>query len=338
MLSKLTSLELRSVGKTDIQITPIMLGSWAIGGWLWGGTDEKDSIAAIQAALDQGINAIDTAAVYGFGYSEDLVGRAIKGRRHQIVLATKCGLRWDANHDLDALSKKAAKGESIAVYNNAQPDSIRFECEQSLKRLKTDFIDIYQIHWPDPNTPLEESWEAMVKLKKQGKVRAIGVSNYNLEQLQKIHSIHPVDSLQSPYSLVRRSIEADLIPFCINNHISVFAYSPLERGLLTGKVTAGYQFPKEDHRATSPTFSAENRANIEKALAKIRPIAEKHQATLAQVIAYCTFHMPGITAAIVGARHPDQAIENAQTAKLQLSDQERRLVVDTLKSYLSLTT
>ncbi len=324
-------MELRQLGQSSVKITPIIFGAWAIGGWMWGGSNEKDAIAAIQTSLDHGVNAIDTAAIYGMGYSEELVAKAIKGRRHQVVIATKCGMRWDSEEGGDPWPQQDLKGNPVVIRKNSKPDSIRYECEQSLKRLNTDVIDLYQIHWPDPTTSIEEAWSAMVKLKEQGKVRAIGVSNYSLAQLEEAHAIYPVDSLQPPYSLVRRQIEKDILPFTINHHISVIVYSPLERGLLTGKMTPGYQFPKGDHRELSPTFSSDNRNKVHKALEKIRPIAEKHGATLSQVVINFTFHVPGITAAIVGARNAAQALENAKALQLNLSDLERRLIVGELE-------
>lgn len=293
----------------------------------------KNSLAAIQTSLDHGINTIDTAPIYGMGYSEELVAKAVKGRRTQVIIATKCGLRWDTDQGSNPWEQRDMQNRPITIRNNSAPASIREECERSLKRLQTDYIDLYQIHWPDHETPLEDSWNEMVRLKKEGKVRAIGVSNYNLKQLQEIHAIYPVDSLQPPYSLVRRSIEADLLPFCLKNQISVLVYSPLERGLLTGKITPGYQFAPGDHRITSPTFSSENRAKIQEALKKIRPLIEKDGATFAQVVLYSTLFIPGITAALVGARNAEQALENAETLSLSLKDQERSLIIETLKHY-----
>jgi aryl-alcohol dehydrogenase-like predicted oxidoreductase len=324
-------MELRQLGQTSLKVTPIIFGAWAIGGWMWGGSNEKEAIAAIQASLDQGINAIDTAAIYGMGYSEEIVAKAIQGRRDQVVIATKCGMRWDSEEGADPWPQQDLNGHSVIIRKNSKPNSMMYECEQSLKRLKTDYIDLYQIHWPDPTTPIEESWSAMAKLKEQGKVRAIGVSNYSLTQLEQAHSLYPVDSIQPPYSLVRRAIEKDILPFAVRHHIGVIVYSPLERGLLTGKISPGYQFPKGDHRALSPIFSSENRNKIHKALEKIHPIADKHGASLAQLMINCTFHMAGITAAIVGARNAAQALENARAMQLQLSENERHLVVSELE-------
>lgn len=320
-------MKLHQLGKSNIQISSIVLGTWAIGGWMWGSSNEKDSIAAITASLDQGVTAIDTAPMYGLGYSEELVGKAIKGRRESTVIATKCGLRWNDKDKQHYLPKSA-------IEVNGKPESIQYECEQSLKRLGIDVIDLYQIHWPDPKTPIEESWNAMVKLKEQGKVRAIGVSNFSLEQLQKVHSIHPVDSIQSPYSLLRRNIEHDIIPFCKENQIGVLTYSPLERGMLTGKITLNTQFPKGDHRTERALFSLENRGHILNALDLIRPIADRHHVTLAEIIINCTLHVSGITAVLVGARNAKQAIENADAVNFGLTIEERLFICNTLSPTL----
>lgn len=324
-------MELRQLGQSQLKISPIIFGAWAIGGWLWGGNDENDSIAAIKASLDQGVTTIDTAPMYGMGRSEIIVGKAIKGRRQNVIIATKCGCRWDTKEGSDPWERLDESGNKVVVMTNGKPQSIIEECEQSLKRLETDFIDLYQIHWPDTSTPIEESWNAMVSLKKQGKVRAIGVSNYSLEQLKIAHAIYPVDSLQPPFSLLRRDIEEDLLPYCRENHISILAYSPLERGLLTGKITLDRKFAKGDHRADLDLFSVENRKRVLEALNNIKPIADKHHATISQVILNCTIHVPGITAAIVGARNVAQAKENASAVDFELSQAEREMVSEILQ-------
>ena len=331
-------MESRELGKSKIKVTPIIFGAWAIGGWMWGGTDEGDSIEAIQAALDNGVTTIDTAAIYGMGLSEELVAKAIKGRRDKVVIATKCGMRWDSREGAEPWPQKDLNGKNVIIRRNSKPDSIFHECEQSLKRLQIDVIDLYQIHAPDSTTPIEESWQAMVKLKEQGKVRAIGVSNFNLEQLQKVHAFHPVDSIQPPYSLIRRDIEKDIVPFCQQNQISIIVYSPMERGLLTGNVGPDRKFSKTDHRNNYGLFSIENRKRILDCLDKIRPIAEKHHASLSQLIINTTYYMPGITSAIVGARNKEQAIENAKAADVKLSQEERQFIVSALESFSMQTT
>ncbi|MBS0605113.1 MAG: aldo/keto reductase [Verrucomicrobia bacterium] len=319
-------MQLHSLGHTGIQITPVILGTWAIGGWMWGGPDDANAIEAIQESIDQGITTIDTAPFYGMGHSEEIVGKAIKGKRNKLIIATKCGMRWDSEEGSAPQTQYNREGKSFTIRKTLRPASIFKECDESLKRLGIEYIDLYQIHWPDPATPMEESWDAMVQLKKRGKVRAIGVCNYELEQLKAIHAIHPVDSLQPPYSLLRRGIENEVIPFCQKQRISVIVYSPLERGLLTGKYTPKSHFPEGDHRVQKITFSESYLEQVQKALDLIRPLAVKHKATLAQVIIDCTIHRPGIAAALVGARNAAQAKENAQGATLHLSEEERALV------------
>jgi aryl-alcohol dehydrogenase-like predicted oxidoreductase len=325
-------MESRQLGGSNIYVSPIILGTWAIGGWMWGGTDEKEAIKAIRASIDAGVTTIDTAAVYGFGLSEKIVGKAIKGKRDDVVIATKCGMRWDSDEGSDPWPQKDAHGKDIVIRKNSKPESIIYECEQSLKRLGIDVIDLYQLHWPDMSTPFEDSWNAMVKLQQEGKVRAIGVSNYSVDQLKRCHAVRHVNSVQPPYSLIRRNIEKDLIPFCQRNQVGVIVYSPLERGLLTGRVSVDREFAKDDHRRELEIFSKENRKRVLDVLEEIRPIAEKHKASFSQVILNCTIHMPGITAAIVGARGPDQALENAKAAELELTPDERLQVITKLNT------
>jgi methylglyoxal reductase len=319
----------RMLGQSNIEVSPIILGTWAIGGWMWGGSNEKDAIEAIQTSIDHGINTIDTAAIYGMGHSEELVGKAIRGRRDRVVIATKCGMRWTGKEGTDPWPQKDLAGRDIVIRKNSKPESIIFECEQSLKRLGTDVIDLYQIHWPDISTPIEESWAAMARLKQQGKVRAIGVSNFNVEEMSRALTVAPIDSDQPSYSLIHRGIEKEILPFCRENDISVIVYSPLERGLLTGEITLDREFPSGDHRRDHPLFSIENRKRVLAALEKIRPIANVYGVNFAQLIINWTIHEPGITAALVGARNAHQAAENAKALSFQLKDQDRAKIRQT---------
>lgn len=321
----------RTINSSEVKVDPIILGAWAIGGWMWGGTDERDAIAAIHASLDHGVTTIDTAPIYGMGLSEKIVAKAIKGRPQKAVISTKCGLRWNSHEGSDPWETEDAQGNSLLVRQNSKPQSILQECEESLKRLEVDAIDIYFIHWPDATTPIEESWNTMLELKRAGKVKSIGVSNYDLNQIKKCQAIGQVDVIQPPYSLVRRTIEEEITPFCIKNNISIVAYSPLERGLLTGKLTPDRKFEKGDQRADNPKFSVEKRKKVGQILQEIDPIAKKHRATISQVIIHCTYNQPGITAAIVGARNPIQAIENAKSLTLELSQDEIDSVVQLLE-------
>ena len=291
---------------------------------MWGGTDEQDSIRAVRASLDAGITTIDTAAIYGQGYSEELVARAIKGYpRDKVVIATKCG-RLPGEEGSDPWSTTDRLGKPITIRSNSRRQSIFKECEQSLKRLGVDVIDLYQVHWPDRTTPVEEAMDAMETLRRQGKVRAIGVSNYDSEWLRGAKWAAPaLASLQPPYSLIQRRIENDgTLAFCRENNIAAIVYSPLERGLLTGRVTPERVFPPDDHRSTHKFFTLENRRRVLAALEKVKPIADRHGVSYAQLVSNWTIHQPGITAALVGARNAEQATHNAAAMNFTLTAQE----------------
>jgi aryl-alcohol dehydrogenase-like predicted oxidoreductase len=319
----------RKLGASEVYVSPVMFGAWAIGGWMWGGSDEKESIEAIRAAIAAGITTIDTAAIYGMGYSEQVVGKAITGLpREKIVIATKCGMRWDdpKGEGSDPWPQKDPSGKDVVIRKNAKPYSIAYECEQSLKRLGTSFIDLYQIHWPDVSTRPEESFAAMEQLRQAGKVRAVGVSNYDVQWLSSSKTTGQLASLQPPYSLLQRGIEKEILPFCRENNIGVIVYSPMERGLLTGKVTPDRKFPAGDHRAEHKLFSVENRKRVIAALESLKPIADKYQASYAQMVINWTIQEPGITAAIVGARNAEQARQNAGAMSFQLTAQELQAI------------
>lgn len=316
----------RQLGNSTVRVTPVIFGAWAIGGWMWGGSEEKDSIDAIHASIRNGVTTIDTAAIYGMGYSEELVGKAIKGQRDKVVIATKCGMRWDANEGSEPWPQKDRQGRDVTIFKNSRPASIAYECEQSLKRLQVDVIDIYQIHWPDTSTPVEDSMAAMLKLKDQGKIKAIGVSNYDVNWLTKARAVAPVESLQPPYSAIQRRIEPEILPWCRKNNVGVICYSPMERGLLTGKVSPAREFPPGDHRAKHKYFTPENRQRVLDALEKVRPIADRHKASFAQLMINWTVNEPGITAALVGARNAEQAEHNAHSLDFTLSAAERAAI------------
>ncbi|MDP6935055.1 MAG: aldo/keto reductase [Myxococcota bacterium] len=316
---------MRTLGQSDLQVQPIIFGAWAIGGWFWGGTDDDNAIDAIRASLDHGIMAIDTAPMYGYGHSEEVVGRAIRGRRDQAIVMTKCGLRWDDERGATFFDTDGPDGRSRTIKRNLRPDSIRRECEASLKRLGVDTIDLYQCHWPDPTTPVEESMQELGRLVEEGKVRAIGVSNFTPELMTRareaLGSI-PLASNQPRYSLLTRGIEDEVLPWCREHEVGVVVYSPMERGLLSGAITEDRTFPETDGRSGDPLFRVENRRVILEALRTLDPIARAHDATFAQLaVAWCT-HQPGITAALVGARTAAQASENARGARLSLSDED----------------
>jgi aryl-alcohol dehydrogenase-like predicted oxidoreductase len=307
----------------------VIVGAWAIGGWWWGETTDDDrAIAAIRRALDLGIRAIDTAPMYGCGHSEEVVGRALQGRRDGVLVATKCGLRWDVEEGTYYFQTEdpATRGP-MRVYRNLKARSIEAECELSLRRLGADVIDLYQCHWPDASTPLEETMEAMLRLRQQGKIRAIGVSNFTPAMIRRCMDLGvAVASDQPEYSLLSRGIEADVLPFCRQNGIGVLAYSPLGQGLLSGRVTMERVFPPGDGRGREPWFASENRRRVLAALETIRPIADGHRATLAQIVIAWTIGEPGVTAAIVGARTEEQVEENAGGATVRLAPDERRRI------------
>ncbi|MGD0462299.1 MAG: aldo/keto reductase [Tepidisphaeraceae bacterium] len=315
-------MQTRQLGNSDVKVTPIIFGAWAIGGWLWGGTNDQDALDAIRASIDHGVTTIDTAPVYGFGLSEKLVGQAIKGRRDKLVIATKCGNRWDGAEGSGAWQDKDLAGNNVTIRRNSRPQSIVWECEQSLHRLGIDVIDLYQIHRPDTQTPVETSMRALEKLREQGKIRAIGVSNFNLEWLQRAAADVPLASHQPHYSIIQREIEREVLPFCREKNIAVIGYSPLERGLLAGAVGPDRKFPDTDHRSRHKFFTVENRNQIAGALAKIKPIADAHNASFAQTMIQWTIHQPGITAAIVGARNAQQAEHNARAMEHSFTQEE----------------
>ncbi|MGC9454996.1 MAG: aldo/keto reductase [Phycisphaerae bacterium] len=328
-------MEYRQLGKSDVKVSAVTLGTWAIGGWMWGGQDESDAIDAIKRSVDLGVTSIDTAAVYGFGKSEELVGKAVGDRRDKVQILTKYGLRWDLDSGgVEHFDSQDNEGNPITIRKYAGRDSVIEECERSLKRLGTDYIDLYQCHWRDRSTPLEETFEAIDKLLKDGKILAAGVSNFSAEEIETANKVVPLAAAQPPFSMVNRGAEKDVIPYCHQNGIGVIVYSPLERGLLTGKVTLDREFPPDDHRSQNPFFSRENRERVLDFLGKVRPIAEAHDATLAQVVVNWTIHRPGITAALVGARNREQAEQNAAAGELELSDEEMNTIdalVDDLK-------
>ena len=319
------------LGKSDLQITPIVFGAWAIGGWMWGGNDDREAIGAIHKCLDLGITSIDTAPVYGFGHSEMLVGKALKGvQRDKIEILTKYGLRWDTDQGTFHFESQMADGKEVRIMKYGGKDGIIHEVEESLKRLQTEYIDLYQIHWHDPSTPIEETMMAMQQLLKEGKIRAVGVCNYNAEWMAEAEKTTALASNQVPYSMVLRDIEKDVVPYVSEHGNGILAYSPLQRGLLTGKITSDFQFDEGDHRPGTKYFQEPNLSRTNDFLEKIRPIAERHNASLAQLVIQWTLKQPGITAAMVGARNESQVAQNAASLDFLLSDQELKEINDHL--------
>jgi len=237
-------MEYREIGQSGIQASAITFGAWAIGGWMWGGTDRKQALEAILASYENGVTTIDTAPVYGQGLSEEILGEALKKLpRDKVQVLTKFGLRWDIGHEgSHHFSLEDSDGNMQDVQRYARKESVVLECENCLRRLGTDYIDLFQLHWPDPTTPIEETMEAVLQLQQQGKIRAAGVSNYSVEQMKTAETILTIESNQVPYSMVLRDIEKDIVPYCIENKKAVIVYSPLQRGLLTGKIKPGHIF------------------------------------------------------------------------------------------------
>jgi aryl-alcohol dehydrogenase-like predicted oxidoreductase len=302
----------RRLGNTDLELTTVGLGAWAMGGpWLygWGPQDDDESIATVLRAMDEGVNWIDTAAIYGHGRSESVVGRALKQMSRKPLVATKCGLCWD---------------EQYERIPRLKAQSIRTECDDSLRRLGIDTIDLYQIHWNQPEEDIEEGWTEMARLVEEGKVRYIGLSNFEVEQIQRLQKIHPVASLQPPYSMLHREVEDELLGYCRTNDIGVIVYSPMQRGLLTGKFDAERvaNLPEGDHRKTNPDFQQPQFGATLQLVERLRPIAERNGRTLAQLAISWVLRRPEVTAAIVGARNPEQIKETAPAADWDLSEKD----------------
>ncbi len=305
-------MEKRRLGNTELMITRIGLGAWAIGGswkWGWGHQDDTDSEKTIHKALDSGINWIDTAAVYGLGHSEQIVGKVCAARKERPYIFTKCSMTWDN------------RGRII---NSLRAESLRSEVENSLRRLKIDVIDLYQIHWPNPEPEIEEGWETLARLKEEGKVRSIGVSNFSVKQIKRILPIAPITSLQPPYSLVSRNIEKEILPFCREHGIGVIVYSPMASGLLTGKVTAAWvkNLPDDDWRKSSDNFTEPRLSKNLKLAECLKRIGEKHHKTPGETAIAWTLKNSAVTAAIVGMRRPDQVegVIHAVDVKLDRDD------------------
>lgn len=321
----------RPLGTSGIEASVIALGTWVMGGWMWGGSDETKAIRAIHAALDAGINLLDTAPIYGFGHSELVVGRAIKqlgaAGRSRVVLATKCGMVCGASagHGRPMFRSTTAGADEnghieVSIWNN--PDSVRAECERSLRRLQTDYIDLYQTHWQEETTRYEDTMDALLQLKKEGKIRAIGVCNANPAIMDRYRAVGPLDSDQEKYSMLDRKLEGEQLPYCHTRKVSVLGYSPLALGLLTGKVSATRDFPEGDVRRNRPRFAPDNIARVHTLLDSFKPIATRHGCTLGQLVIAWTIEQPGLTHALVGARDEVQALENARAGEVKLSQDE----------------
>jgi len=315
-------MQYRKIGNSDIEASVVAFGAWAIGGWKWGGTDANAAIDAIDAAIAEDINFIDTAAVYGFGLSEELVGKAIaKHQRDKLVIATKCGLRWDresAHLHADTDGKK--------IYRTLSADSIAMELDESLKRLQTDYIDLYQTHWPDPHTAPEQYMQSLIELKTAGKIRAIGFCNASTSDLEAGLATGQLDVDQERYSLLDRQRDSDNLPMCENNKLSFLAYSPMAQGLLTDKLGTSRTYGDGDLRVGNPRFSEQNIHTIADVLAPIKALAADRALSVEHIVLAWTLRQPGLSHVLVGARNAEQAKHNAQAGSVELSNEEMEVV------------
>jgi aryl-alcohol dehydrogenase-like predicted oxidoreductase len=303
----------RQLGNSDLMITPLGVGAWAIGGsgwaFAWGPQDDQDSIDAIRAAIDAGINWIDTAAIYGLGHSEEVVAKAVAGLANKPYIFTKCERRWDENGNILKVLKR---------------ESIREECENSLRRLNVDVIDLYQIHWPEPDDDIEEGWETLARLKDEGKVRWIGLSNFNASQMRRAQAIAPITSLQPPYNIVTPGIEEEILPYCQQHNIGTIVYSPMKSGLLTGKMTRERiaSLPPDDFRPRTPSYQEPLLTRNLNLVELLREIGNRHGKSPGEVAIAWTLRHPAVTAAIVGLRSPKQLEGVIGAAEWRLTDAE----------------
>ena len=304
---------LRTLGNSDLDLTPIGFGAWAIGGgdwqFSWGPQDDSDSIVAIHRAVDLGINWIDTAAIYGLGHSEEMVGRAVKSLSRKPYIFTKCSMRWHSDR---------------TIYNSLTAASLAEEVEASLRRLSVDAIDLYQIHWPNPDSEIEEGWESLSRMREQGKIRWIGVSNFSVDQMKRAMKIAPITSLQPPYSMLRRAIEAEILPFTLANGIGVINYSPMLSGMLTGKMTAerAAHLAPDDWRRRNKEFNEPRLSQNLRLVDLLREIGSAHSVSPGVVAVAWVLHNPAVTAPIVGGRSASQVEETAAALTFRLAEEE----------------
>jgi aryl-alcohol dehydrogenase-like predicted oxidoreductase len=330
-------MQYRKIGQQDASI--VAFGAWAIGGWMWGGADEDDAVDAIHAALDVGMNFIDTAPIYGFGASEQVIGRALRDKRDQAFIATKCGMVWGPefadkgefkfNSDDQRINPEGST--EVRIY--LDPKSIRRELEMSLDRLKTDYVDLYQTHWQESTTPIADTMAELEKMRSEGKIRTIGCSNATTDQMDQYRAAGRLDSDQEQYSMLDRDLEASNLPYCQKHGIAFLAYSPLARGLLTGKVTPDRQFDEGDQRAHMKRFSVDNRRRVQSMLQQIQPVADEHGISLTQLAIAWTAAQPGCSHVLCGARNRQQVSENAGAGDVNLSDEQIQRINNAIAEY-----
>jgi methylglyoxal reductase len=336
----------RPLGKSGIEASVIGFGAWAIGGWTWGGADEQESIRAIHAFLDAGGNLIDTAPIYGFGRSEEVVGKAIADRRDRVVLATKCVMRWDLTESQKRRARKKfstsekifdqpdqATSKSFDVFIYGGADGIREEVERSLKRLRTDVIDLCQTHWQDDSVPIEEKSGVLESLKKEGKIRAIGVSNASPQEIDAYRHFAQVDADQEQYSTLDRQMEKTNLPKCDEENIAFLAYSPLSQGLLTGKIDPDRKYREDDQRRYKPRFKPENVRKVQSMLEMMQPIASRYNLSLTQLAIAWTLAQRGCSHVLCGARNAQQAVDNAGAGSVDFNEAELLKITKAVDSY-----
>jgi aryl-alcohol dehydrogenase-like predicted oxidoreductase len=320
-------MEYKYLGKSNVQVTSMAFGAWAIGGWMWGGAEEKTALRAIRASYDLGMTTIDTAPVYGFGKSEELVARAMDGvSRDKYQILTKFGMNWETPEGEYFFDTTDNSGKPIKMYKFSGKNKIIKEVEGSLRRLKTDYIDLLQVHWPDTTTPISETMEVMKRLMKEGKVRASGVCNYSVEQVNEALKTLDIVSNQVPYSMINRTIEKDVVPQAVEKKLSIVPYSPLQRGLLTGKIKRGQKFNEGDTRESNQFYKPENIDRANALLARIKPVADDHNASMAQIVLNWTTRQPAMDCVLAGARDENQVKDNIKALDFKLSKEELTII------------
>ncbi len=320
-------MEFKRLGDSEVTVTPIAFGAWAIGGWMWGGAEESAAIKAINASLDLGITTIDTAPIYGFGKSEELVGQALKGiARDKYQILTKYGMNWRTAKGEYYFDTVDNNGKPLKVYKYSGREAVLKDCEDSLRRLQTDYLDLLQIHWPDGTTPISETMEAIAKLLEQGKIRAAGVCNYNVSQVDEALKTVKIVSNQVPYSLIHRNIEKDILPQALAKGMSILPYSPLQRGLLTGKIKRDHKFNAGDTRENNKYYKPENIDRTNAFLQKIKHIADGYGVSLGQLVINWTTRQPGMDCVLVGARDEKQVRENVGSLSFKLTDEDIKTI------------
>ena len=317
----------KSLGNSNVKVTPIAFGAWAVGGWMWGGAEVNAALRAIRCSYDMGVTSIDTAPVYGFGRSEELVGQAMHGvPRDKYQILTKYGLNWETGQGEFYFDTTDNNGKPTKVYKYAAATQVIRECENSLRRLKTDYVDLLQIHWADSTTPISETMSAVARLIEQGKVRAAGVCNYNVTQVAEATKMVNIVSNQVPYSMLNRGIEKEVVPQAVNNGMSIVPYSPLQRGLLTGKIKRDHKFGEGDTREGNRFYKPENIDGANALLQKIKPVADAHGVTLSQLVVNWTTRQPAMDCVLVGARDEQQVKENVRSLEFKLGDDDMKKI------------